>query len=71
MVRGRKSLVVGELFYWRSVVNSAEVAGGVIVVLCGMMSGACVGSFLVGATASCAVAGCAPGAQRSRSGFRR
>ena len=37
---------------------------------CGMMSGACVGSFLVGATASCAVAGCAPGAQRSRSGFR-
>ena len=37
---------------------------------CGMMSDACVGSFLVGATASCAVAGCAPGAQRSRSGFR-
>ena len=36
----------------------------------GMMSGTCVGSFLVGATASCAVAGCAPGAQRSRSGFR-
>ena len=28
---------------------------------CGMMSGACVGSVLVGATASCAVAGCAPG----------
>ena len=25
---------------------------------CGMMSGACVGSFLVGATTSCAVAGC-------------
>ena len=37
---------------------------------CGMMSGACVGSFLVGATASCAVAGCARGAQRSHSGFR-
>ena len=37
---------------------------------CGMRSGACVGSFLVGATASCAVAGCARGAQRSRSGFR-
>ena len=37
---------------------------------CGMMSGAYVGSFLVDAAASCAVARCAPGAQRSRSGFR-
>ena len=35
-----------------------------------MMSGACVGSFLVGVTASCVVAGCARGAQRNRSGLR-
>ena len=36
-----------------------------------MMSGACVGSFSVGATASCVVAGCARGAEHSRSGLLR
>ena len=70
--RKKRSLVVGELFYLRNVGVlltrlKSEVAWSWY---CDMMSGACVGSFLVGVTASCAVAGCARGAQRRRSGFR-
>ena len=49
------------------VVNSAEV----VVVLWHDVERLCRSPFLVGATASCAVAGCARGAQRSRSGLRR